>query len=165
MDSFRKIEHLSRIVSLKYCNSHTWFYFHSYSLSNKQNLASQNKVKPHRIYCSQKLNSDSYKHDNLILVDKAISDLLYLCYISASNTVVIPVDLTSEKQSDVTSALLENSLPNSTKRYGTSELNQFWIVLKRTLLFSRRDWVILLLLHIQEPHLLFLYNMICPNIP
>lgn len=74
------------------------------------------------------------------------------CYISASNTVVIPVDLTSEKQSDVTSALLENSLPNSTKRYGTSELNQFWIVLKRTLLFSRRDWVILLLQLAGEPH-------------
>ena len=28
------------------------------------------------------------------------------------------------------------------RRYATSELTQMWIVLKRALLFSRRDWVI-----------------------
>lgn len=54
---------------------------------------------------------------------------------------MIPMEITADKPADVTSTLLENALPNSQKRYGTSELNQFWIVLKRTLLFSRRDWV------------------------
>lgn len=40
---------------------------------------------------------------------------------------------------NVTVALLDpGANPNS---YPTSELQQFWVVLKRTLLFSRRDWV------------------------
>ncbi|XP_054261106.1 ATP-binding cassette sub-family G member 4 isoform X2 [Macrosteles quadrilineatus] len=64
---------------------------------------------------------------------------------NSSNAVVIPVDLTAEKPADVTSTLLENALPNTQKRYGTSEFNQFWIVLKRTLLFSRRDWTLMYL--------------------
>ncbi|XP_046664036.1 ATP-binding cassette sub-family G member 4-like isoform X2 [Homalodisca vitripennis] len=64
---------------------------------------------------------------------------------ASSDAVVIPVDLTSEKTVDVTSTLLDNALPNSQKRYGTSEFNQFWIVLKRTLLFSRRDWTLMYL--------------------
>lgn len=38
-------------------------------------------------------------------------------------------------------ALLDDSLVVSPKRYPTGELQQFWVVLKRTLLFSRRDWV------------------------
>ncbi|CAH0769316.1 unnamed protein product [Bemisia tabaci] len=60
--------------------------------------------------------------------------------------VVIPVDLTSpEKPDNVTTALLEQALPSSQRRYATSELSQFWIVLKRTLLFSRRDWTLMYL--------------------
>jgi hypothetical protein len=58
-------------------------------------------------------------------------------------SVVIPVDLTaSEKAPDnVTTALLDTGFVASPRRYPTSEFTQFWIVLKRTLLFSRRDWV------------------------
>jgi hypothetical protein len=43
----------------------------------------------------------------------------------------------------VTSSLLNPSVDvkESSKRYETSELHQFWIILKRALLFSRRDWV------------------------
>lgn len=37
--------------------------------------------------------------------------------------------------------LLEDSLCIPQPRYGTSELRQFYIILKRALLFSRRDWV------------------------
>lgn len=64
-----------------------------------------------------------------------------------SEAVVIPVDLTgSEKAADsATTALLDSGLPSSTKRYGTSEWKQFWIVLQRTLLFSRRDWTLMYL--------------------
>lgn len=43
--------------------------------------------------------------------------------------------------SDEADTLLKNGLPSSQQRYATSEFAQFWIVLKRTLLFSRRDWV------------------------
>jgi hypothetical protein len=58
-------------------------------------------------------------------------------------SVVIPVDLTvSEKASDnVRTALLDTGFVASPRRYPISEFTQFWIVLKRTLLFSRRDWV------------------------
>jgi len=42
---------------------------------------------------------------------------------------------------EATDTLLKNGLPSSQQRYATSEFAQFWIVLRRTLLFSRRDWV------------------------
>jgi len=61
--------------------------------------------------------------------------------------VVIPMDLTaSEKGPDnVTTALLDTGFVASPRRYPTSEFTQFWIVLKRTLLFSRRDWTLMYL--------------------
>jgi len=61
--------------------------------------------------------------------------------------VVIPMDLTaSEKCPDnVTTALLDTGFVASPRRYPTSEFTQFWIVLKRTLLFSRRDWTLMYL--------------------
>lgn len=50
-----------------------------------------------------------------------------------------------EKEPDNTTALLSEEAGNlSPERYPTSEFHQFWIVLKRTLLFSRRDWVSLI---------------------
>lgn len=61
--------------------------------------------------------------------------------IFSSDTVAIPVD--NEKDIDeVNSALLGGDEINSPERYPTSQFRQFWTVLKRTLLFSRRDWVI-----------------------
>lgn len=48
----------------------------------------------------------------------------------------------NEKDIDgVSSALLGGDEINSPERYPTSQMTQFWTVLKRTLLFSRRDWV------------------------
>uniref|UniRef100_A0A8D8ZVH1 ATP-binding cassette sub-family G member 1 n=1 Tax=Cacopsylla melanoneura TaxID=428564 RepID=A0A8D8ZVH1_9HEMI len=67
---------------------------------------------------------------------------------SGSSPVVISVDLSGEADKDkdqVTTALLENALPSGQRRYATSELKQFFIVLKRTLLFSRRDWTLMYL--------------------
>lgn len=47
-----------------------------------------------------------------------------------------------EREPDNTTALLGDETGNlSPERYPTSEFHQFWVVLKRTLLFSRRDWV------------------------
>lgn len=50
---------------------------------------------------------------------------------------MVPMD--TDKQDNVEAALLGDAA--SPKRYATSEWRQFWVVLKRTLLFSRRDWV------------------------
>ncbi|CAH0407105.1 unnamed protein product [Chilo suppressalis] len=48
-----------------------------------------------------------------------------------------------EKQDNVEVALLGEEA--SPRRYATSEFKQFWVVLKRTLLFSRRDWTLMYL--------------------
>lgn len=52
---------------------------------------------------------------------------------------MIPVDM--EKKDNAEVALLDESIVITPERYPTSECQQFWIVLKRALLFSRRDWV------------------------
>ncbi|KOB75819.1 ATP-binding cassette transporter subfamily G, partial [Operophtera brumata] len=49
-----------------------------------------------------------------------------------------------EKQDNAEVALLGDAAL-SPRRYATSELTQFWVVLKRTLLFSRRDWTLMYL--------------------
>lgn len=52
------------------------------------------------------------------------------------------ISLETEKDiEEVNAALLGNDEINSPERYPTSQFRQFWTVLKRTLLFSRRDWV------------------------
>ncbi|CAG9578177.1 unnamed protein product [Danaus chrysippus] len=53
------------------------------------------------------------------------------------------VQVDTEKQDNVEVALLGTEA--SPRRYATSELVQFWVVLKRTLLFSRRDWTLMYL--------------------
>lgn len=50
------------------------------------------------------------------------------------------LELKIEEPSNTT-ALLNDEVILSPERYPTSEFHQFWTVLKRTLLFSRRDWV------------------------
>lgn len=52
-----------------------------------------------------------------------------------------------EKQVNASSSLLDDDDGNALiqPRYGNSELNQFFIILKRTLLFSRRDWTLMYL--------------------
>jgi len=60
---------------------------------------------------------------------------------AAATAVAIRVE---DREPDTNTALLDDeSVPAdlSPERYPTSEFHQFWVVLKRTLLFSRRDWV------------------------
>lgn len=45
------------------------------------------------------------------------------------------------EKANVNSALLTNVAMVKQPRYGNSEMQQFFIILKRALLFSRRDWV------------------------
>jgi ATP-binding cassette, subfamily G (WHITE), member 1 len=59
--------------------------------------------------------------------------------VKGNDNVTIAVE---DKEPDNTTALLGDETGNlSPERYPTSEFHQFWVVLKRTLLFSRRDWV------------------------
>lgn len=61
---------------------------------------------------------------------------------SKAEQMVLQMDI---KQDNVDVALLDNGLAISPERYPTSEWLQFWVVLKRTLLFSRRDWTLMYL--------------------
>lgn len=61
----------------------------------------------------------------------------------AKQDIVIPIDMEKKDNADV--ALLDESIIVTPERYPTSEYQQFWIVLKRTLLFSRRDWTLMYL--------------------
>ncbi|KAI4463706.1 abc transporter g family member 28 [Holotrichia oblita] len=55
----------------------------------------------------------------------------------------------NEKSENVDSSLLEDSISTTQQpRYGTSQFNQFFIVLKRALLFSRRDWAIFCIIYV-----------------
>lgn len=79
--------------------------------------------------------------DNLNGVSKTLLPVKILNdIVKGDENVAIRVD---EKEPDNTTALLGDEGENlSPERYPTSEFHQFWVVLKRTLLFSRRDWVI-----------------------
>lgn len=64
----------------------------------------------------------------------------------SNNSVAVATNnLETEKQQNVADPLIEDSVSMKQPRYGNSELNQFWIVLKRALLFSRRDWTLMYL--------------------
>lgn len=56
----------------------------------------------------------------------------------------VPPPITTQYPEKVNAdtALLENTIPVRQPRYGNSEFQQFFIILSRALLFSRRDWVI-----------------------
>lgn len=68
---------------------------------------------------------------------------LYFKYCFDIATVAIPVEIDEKLEAGVDAALLGNDVILSPERYPTSQFHQFWTVLKRTLLFSRRDWVLL----------------------
>ncbi|XP_023026989.1 ATP-binding cassette sub-family G member 1 [Leptinotarsa decemlineata] len=54
-------------------------------------------------------------------------------------------DGTELEKVNVNSALLNNAMPVKQPRYGNSEFQQFFIILKRALLFSMRDWTLMYL--------------------
>jgi len=75
---------------------------------------------------------------NTLLPVKIVNDIL-----KGDDNIAIRVE---DKEPDNTTALLgEEAEKLSPERYPTSEFHQFWIVLKRTLLFSRRDWTLMYL--------------------
>lgn len=85
--------------------------------------------------------ASSQKHVGNGLLQKAVNDIAKN---NGEQNVVIPVDATERTENEAGVALLENgeeSTVSTNERYPTSEWHQFLVVLKRTLLFSRRDWV------------------------
>lgn len=81
----------------------------------------------------QKFSENTNGSNKALLPAKIVND------IKGGEIVAINVD---DKEPDNTTALLSEETDNlSPERYPTSEFHQFWVVLKRTLLFSRRDWV------------------------
>lgn len=75
----------------------------------------------------QKENNKTDKYGNGMTVNKNL------------DTVNIPLD--GKEETAVPLLTDGDQIEMSPERYPTSELHQFWVVLKRTLLFSRRDWV------------------------
>ncbi|XP_049277117.1 ATP-binding cassette sub-family G member 4-like isoform X1 [Anopheles funestus] len=67
----------------------------------------------------------------------------------AKETETIKIAVEPDREPEVNSALLPvegaADIDHSPERYPTSEFHQFWVVLKRTLLFSRRDWTLMYL--------------------
>lgn len=79
--------------------------------------------------------------DNLNGASKALLPAKILNDIVKGNENVA-ISVETEREPDTNTALLCEETGNlSPERYPTSEFHQFWVVLKRTLLFSRRDWV------------------------
>ncbi|XP_011314768.1 ATP-binding cassette sub-family G member 4 [Fopius arisanus] len=64
--------------------------------------------------------------------------------ITKRNELAIPIDMEKKDNLDATDTLLGEVIEQP-RRYPTSEFIQFWVVLKRTLLFSRRDWTLMYL--------------------
>lgn len=76
----------------------------------------------------QKDNNKADKYGNGLTATKGIEP----CVDDKDGETVIPL-------------LPDDQIALSPERYPTSELHQFWVVLKRTLLFSRRDWTLMYL--------------------
>ncbi|XP_011252163.1 ATP-binding cassette sub-family G member 4 isoform X2 [Camponotus floridanus] len=86
-------------------------------------------------FAEQKLNEIS---NEKLISGYAMNDIA-----KQAMEVAIPVD--SDKKDNASMALLDESIAITPERYPTSEWLQFYIILKRALLFSRRDWTLMYL--------------------
>lgn len=68
-------------------------------------------------------------------------DLSVVSFCDHFHVAAVAIPMENEKDIEEANALLGDDEINSPERYPTSQWRQFWTVLKRTLLFSRRDWV------------------------
>ncbi|EEB20292.1 ABC transporter, putative [Pediculus humanus corporis] len=92
-------------------------------------------------------NSENLPQKVLNGLANVTNDIVKDGKVETNDAIAIPVDLTSEKSENANATLLYPSATktSNSRRYATSEFHQFWIVLKRTLLFSRRDWTLMYL--------------------
>ncbi|KYN17094.1 PREDICTED: ATP-binding cassette sub-family G member 4 isoform X1 [Trachymyrmex cornetzi] len=69
----------------------------------------------------------------------------YATYNIAKQALDVAIPMDSDKKDNANIALLDESIVVTPERYATSEFKQFYIILKRALLFSRRDWTLMYL--------------------
>lgn len=103
--------------------------------TDSANLKDKNDINYVEDKFSDEKSSD--KSNGGIITSYAKNDIL------KQNEVAILVD--ADKKDNVTTSLLDETLVATPERYPTSEIKQFWIILKRALLFSRRDWTLMYL--------------------
>lgn len=112
------------------------------SVMEKNNLPkvhSPNELNLKSTYEKNEKFADSMSGNNKSLYpSKILNDIM-----KGGDNVAISVSLDSDvKEPGTETALLSEETGDlSPERYPTSEFHQFWVVFKRTLLFSRRDWV------------------------
>ncbi|XP_025986553.1 ATP-binding cassette sub-family G member 1 isoform X2 [Solenopsis invicta] len=63
----------------------------------------------------------------------------------AKQALDVAISVDSDKKDNANIALLDESIVVTPERYPISEFKQFYIILKRALLFSRRDWTLMYL--------------------
>ncbi|XP_012222254.2 ATP-binding cassette sub-family G member 4 isoform X1 [Linepithema humile] len=80
---------------------------------------------------------------NDITNGKLISD--YATNDIAKQAIDVAISVDIDKKDNTNVALLDESIIVTPERYPTSEFSQFYIILKRALLFSRRDWTLMYL--------------------
>jgi hypothetical protein len=89
---------------------------------------------------NEKFSKINSSKDKSLIPAKIMNDI-----VKGGDNVAINVDTDAKEPGTETALLGEETGDLSPERYPTSEFHQFWVVLKRTLLFSRRDWVSLIL--------------------
>ncbi|XP_029667790.1 ATP-binding cassette sub-family G member 4 isoform X1 [Formica exsecta] len=86
-------------------------------------------------FAEQKLNEIS---NEKIISSYAMNDI-------AKQAMDMAISVDTDKKDNASVALLDESIAVTPERYATSELLQFYIILKRALLFNRRDWTLMYL--------------------
>ncbi|GAB1863239.1 ATP-binding cassette sub-family G member 1 [Camponotus japonicus] len=86
-------------------------------------------------FAEQKLNEIS---NEKLISGYAMNDI-------AKQAMEVAISVDTDKKDNASMALLDESIAITPERYPTSELLQFYIILKRALLFSRRDWTLMYL--------------------
>ncbi|KAK5643310.1 hypothetical protein RI129_007155 [Pyrocoelia pectoralis] len=84
-----------------------------------------------------------YSKTNFIDYDGSLQSVVNNIAKGTPDAVAVTVD--HEKLPNVDTALLNEDIAVPQPRYGNSELRQFFIILNRALLFSRRDWTLMYL--------------------
>ncbi|XP_044255746.1 ATP-binding cassette sub-family G member 4 [Tribolium madens] len=74
-----------------------------------------------------------------LMLQNAVNDIV------KENLPAPPPITTNYEKANADTALLDNTIPVRQPRYGNSEFQQFFIILSRALLFSRRDWTLMYL--------------------
>ncbi|XP_044733110.1 ATP-binding cassette sub-family G member 1 isoform X1 [Chrysoperla carnea] len=110
--------------------------------ANKINNVNENDEQNMDKFSSSNANDAVANVKNNSIIQAAMNDIAKSS--NKQQDVVIPMEAIKGPD-NVTTALLDDTIAVNPRRYATSEFKQFWIILKRQLLFSRRDWTLMYL--------------------